>query len=117
MGRDVDRAQQLLTELAGSRPTYFRAPAGIRSPLLQPLLGRRGLRLASWTRRGFDTVSGDPEKVLARLTRGLEAGDVLLLHDESSHRAGNGRAVVLDVLPELLRHLASRGLKPVALDR
>jgi peptidoglycan/xylan/chitin deacetylase (PgdA/CDA1 family) len=45
--------------------------------------------------------------VLARLTRGLAAGDVLLLHDSSP--------VVLEVLPALLDALAARGLKSVAL--
>jgi peptidoglycan/xylan/chitin deacetylase (PgdA/CDA1 family) len=61
----------------------------------------------SWTRRGFDAGRADPRRVLARLTRGLGAGDVLLLHDSSP--------VVLEVLPALLDELAARGLKSVSL--
>ena len=82
---EIGRAQQSLAKLAGTPPLFFRAPAGMRNPLLDPVLSRLGLPLASWTRRGFDTVNGDPAKVLKRLIgkagARLQAGDILLLHD------------------------------------
>jgi peptidoglycan/xylan/chitin deacetylase (PgdA/CDA1 family) len=46
-------------EITGQRPTFFRAPAGLRNPFLEPVLHRLGLSLVSWTRRGFDTREGD----------------------------------------------------------
>ena len=105
--RQVDAAQEILTSLAGRAPAFFRAPAGFRSPLLHFVLSNAGLRYVSWTRRGFDAVSRDPRRVLRRLTRGLSAGDVLLLHDSAP--------IVLDVLPALLGELAARGLRSVSL--
>jgi hypothetical protein len=45
--------------------------------------------------------------VLGRLTSGLAAGDVLLLHDSVP--------LSLTVLPALLEQLAARGLKCVSL--
>jgi peptidoglycan/xylan/chitin deacetylase (PgdA/CDA1 family) len=117
LAREVDRAQESLSRLAGSAPRYFRAPAGLRNPWLDPLLAARGLGLASWTRRGFDTVTSDPERVRARLVCRLRAGDVLLLHDGGSRRARSGRPVVLDVLGPLLDELARRGLRVVAIPR
>lgn len=106
--REVDAAQQTLTSIAGRPPAFFRAPAGFRSPLLDPVLSTAALRYVSWTRRGFDAVSRDPQRILQRLTRGLTAGDVLLLHDSTP--------VVLAVLPALLGELAVRGLKAVSLE-
>lgn len=85
LARQIDRAQETIAELAERAPTYFRAPAGIRSPLLEPLLAPRGLRLASWTRRGFDAVDRDLERVSERLLRGLSGGDILLVHDGRSY--------------------------------
>jgi peptidoglycan/xylan/chitin deacetylase (PgdA/CDA1 family) len=107
MSREIDLAQQVVSGIAGRAPSFFRAPAGFRSPMLDFVLARRGLQYVSWTRRGFDSARSDRGRVLERLTRGLAAGDVLLLHDSSP--------VVLEVLPALLDALAARGLKSVAL--
>lgn len=116
LGEEIDRAQEAIAEATGRRPLYFRAPAGIRSPLLEPALARRGLHLAAWTRRGYDTVRGDATAVHRALVRDLAAGDVLLLHDGHSARTRVvGRPVVLEVLPRLLASLAERGLRGVAL--
>ena len=102
LGREIDRAQECLARLGGKRPSYFRAPAGMRNPWLDLVLARRGLQLASWTRRGFDAVDRRPERVSHRLLKDLAAGDVLLLHDGNSARNHNDRPVVLEVLPRLL---------------
>lgn len=113
--RELADAQHTLTALAGSPPRFYRALAGIRNPFLDPVLQTLGLRLASWTRRGFDTRNASPSDVLARLSRDLAAGDILLLHDGHAARDAGGEPVILGVLPELLSLLARRGLQPVTL--
>ena len=115
LAREVDAAQQALGSLSERAPRFFRAPAGFRSPMLDPVLARRGLRYVSWTRRGFDAVERDPAKVLARLMHRLAAGDVLLMHDGNPARTEAGEPVVLVVLPALLEALRARGLVSVAL--
>jgi peptidoglycan/xylan/chitin deacetylase (PgdA/CDA1 family) len=112
---DIDAAQQTLAEVSGHQPRFFRPLGGLRSPLLDPVLARLELRLASWTRRGFDSVQRDPQRVVARLLRGLGAGDILLLHDADCARTRAGEAVVLAVLPQLLAALREAGLQPVTL--
>lgn len=112
---EISRAQQMLAEVTGQRPSCFRAPAGLRNPFLAPVLHRFGLSLVSWTRRGFDTRERDPAKVLARLTHGLGAGDILLLHDGNAARTAGGTPVVLEVLPPLLQQIAQAGLRSVTL--
>lgn len=113
--REIDAAQDALSQVTGVRPLYFRAPAGFRNMFLAPVLHERGLQLVSWTRRGYDTVRPDPGYVLARLTRGLAAGDILLLHDRGAARAPSGQPVSLDVLPVLLQRIADAGLRAVTL--
>ncbi len=115
LGREVARAQARIAAISGILPEFFRAPAGLRNPLLEPVLARHGLRLASWSRRGFDTVSRDPDRVLARLTRGLRGGEILLLHDGHSGRMANGAPIGPVVLPRLLDALRRRALVPVTL--
>lgn len=115
MRREIAAAQRAIAETTGAAPTLFRPPAGLRSPLLDPVLAATGLALVSWTRRGADGVVGWPGYVLRRLTRGLAAGDILLLHDGRPARAPDGGPVVLEVLPALLARLAALGLRSVAL--
>ena len=111
--REIEDAQSALADITGSPPTWFRAPMGIRGPLLDPALHRAGLQLASWTRRGYDTRCHDPATVLSRLSRRIAPGDVLLLHDANCARAADGTPVVLAVLPHLLSRLRACGLTPV----
>ena len=138
LAREVDGAQKLLEQLTGRPPRLFRAPAGIRGPLLQPVLAKRNLLLASWTRRGFDAVSRDPEAIYSRLAAGLGGGDVILLHDGQLGRGQLGRSQpgrkqlgrldressararptlpVLDVLPRLLEELNRLELRGVPME-
>jgi len=113
--REVEMAQAEIAGIARRAPEFFRAPAGFRSPLLDPVLARSGLRYVSWTRRGFDAVDGHADRVAARLARGLAAGDILLLHDRAYRRTAGGEPVALAVLTALLEKLAAAGLKSVSL--
>ncbi len=97
--REIDRAQEAIERATGRLPRWFRAPAGFRNLFLErELWSRPGSTLASWTRRGYDTVARSPEAVAGRLLRGLAAGDVLLLHD-GTRPAGGGARSSWSVLP------------------
>jgi peptidoglycan/xylan/chitin deacetylase (PgdA/CDA1 family) len=116
--REVRQAQEVLAGITGDSaagaPRLFRAPAGFRNPLLDPVLAAAGLSLASWTRRGYDTVDGQARRVASRLLSGLAPGDVLLLHDGPTvARTPAGTPVVLEALPRVLDGLARRGFTPV----
>ena len=113
--REVGEAQAAIADAGGVAPRFFRAPMGLRSPLLDPVLAMHGLTLVSWSRRGHDALRREPAAVLARLTRNLAARDILLLHDGNSALTRDGRPVVLEVLPRLLDVLAARGLATLPL--
>ena len=116
MHAEIAAAQDTIGALSGRVPRWFRAPAGLRNPILQPVLSSQGLQLASWTRRGFDTVERDAQRVAERLLRGLAPRDILLLHDHRAARTATGAPVILEVLPRLLDALAAAGLATVTLD-
>jgi peptidoglycan/xylan/chitin deacetylase (PgdA/CDA1 family) len=115
MRDEIARAQDGISRITGSAPRFFRAPAGLRNPFLDPVLESLGLRLASWTRRGFDTVNGNADVVYRRLAHSLRGGDILLLHDGNAALGATGRPVILDVLPRLLDRLPPAGLSPITL--
>lgn len=113
--RDLESTQAVVSGITGRPPRFFRAPVGLRSPLLDPVLARCGLRYVSWTRRGLDAVHRNPDRVLRRLVSGLAAGDILLLHDNGAWRTRDGTPVALAVLPGLLNRIRASGLTPVTL--
>lgn len=115
MAREVQAAQNTFATITGQLPLFFRAPAGLRNPFLDSVLWRQGLTLASWSARGFDTRVGDARRVSHRLSRGLRAGAILLLHDGNSARTPSGQAVILEVLPHLLESAVSARLHWVTL--
>mgnify|MGYP003335906903 CR=1 FL=1 len=113
--QEITGGAAAILRATGHPPRYYRAVAGLRNPFLDFVLTQLGLRLVSWTRRGFDTRTPDPDLVLARLLRHLRAGDILLLHDGHAARSPSGQPVIVEVLPRLLDALRAQGLRPVTL--
>lgn len=113
--RELADAQRTLTAITGVPPAFFRAPAGMRNPLLEPVLARLNLCLASWSIRAFDTRIRDPRKVLRRIIGGLVPGAIVLLHDGNAARTRDGVPVILEVLPDLLARAEADGLRTVTL--
>jgi len=115
MRADISAAQATLADITGQAPQFFRATAGLRNPLLEPVLASLDLKLAAWTRRPFDTRVGKPQVVFDRLSRNLAAGDILLMHDGHAAKTPDGEPVILAVLPRLLQRFHEAGLNPVTL--
>ncbi|HEX2539736.1 MAG TPA: polysaccharide deacetylase family protein [Caldimonas sp.] len=115
MADEIRAAQDRLANITGEAPSFFRAPAGLRNPFLAPVLERLALQLVSWTRRGFDTVRREPEALVRRLSRGLAAGDILLLHDGNAARTAGDQPLILAALPGLLARFAPAGVRAVTL--
>jgi peptidoglycan-N-acetylglucosamine deacetylase len=112
---EVQLAQSTLAGITGQSPRFFRPSAGLRNPLLDPVLAYLGLHLVSWSRRGFDTRESNPDVVFNKLAKGLKGGDILLLHDGNAARTPEGIPVILNVLPRLLENLARARLHAVTL--
>ena len=115
MRADISAAQATLADLTGQAPRFFRATAGLRNPLLEPVLAELDLQLAAWTRRPYDTRNADTDRVFQRLTRGLGPGDILLMHDGHAARTAEGQPVILATLPRLLDAMRDAALVPVTL--
>lgn len=112
--REVTRAGRAI-EAAGHRPCrFFRAPVGMKSCLLAPVLRRQALRLVSWDVRFLDRGGTDRARVRARLSRRLVPGSILMLHD-GHDRKPEGNPHVLEKLPLVLDALEELGYRCVEL--
>ncbi|MFD1121229.1 polysaccharide deacetylase family protein [Methylophilus flavus] len=115
MANEILAAQETLQQITGIRPRFFRAPAGLRNPFLDPVLKRLGLQLASWSVRAFDTRTNDADKVKIRLINGLRPGAIILLHDGNAARTVRNEPIIVATLPALLEAAKAKGLHLVTL--
>jgi peptidoglycan/xylan/chitin deacetylase (PgdA/CDA1 family) len=111
---DLERAQATLTRAQGRAPRWFRPPAGVLSPRVTEAARRAGLELVGWTATARDGIATPVERALARLTRAVRPGAILVLHDAAERR--DRPPIVADVLPRLLEVLRAQGLRSVTLD-
>lgn len=109
--REIDECQEVLGEIAGVKPKWFRAPAGFKNPIVQKHVEKLGLRLAGWSARGLDGVVKDKQRVLQRLYSEIQAGSIILMHE--GRVADGGGRLAPQVLGELLMWLEEKGYRCV----
>ena len=117
VAREIVDAIAVVGELLPARPTLFRPPQGLRTPLFGSAWRRlRGLTCVTWSVRGLDSLPTTPEKIVARVAPHLEPGAIVTLHDGGGLGGGTDRAPTIAALTTLLGVCAERGLSCIALD-
>lgn len=110
MRREIEHTQQILEQITGIRPRWFRAVVGMSNPFVASVLKRARLTRVAWSARGFDGVVADPARVLAGVERGLAPGAIVLMHEGAAH----GRN--LETMAALLQRLEALGYRTVLPD-
>ena len=78
---ELERTQQAIQQTTGIAPRCFRPPMGLSNPRVFRAARSLGLTVVGWSARGLDTRLTEPERIVARITRRLEPGAIILLHD------------------------------------
>ena len=94
---EIDSCNRALSAITGSSPTWFRAPVGMKNPLVHPLLARRSMELIGWTVRAFDGVMHDIDRIRARVARRVSSGAIIVMHQGRDHSVTCIDAVVADL--------------------
>ena len=109
---DLRRATDLIANVTGVRPRFFRPPYGVLSG--PALLAARGLGLSPvlWGAWGREWQAGaSPASVFATLTSGLDGGVTVLLHDSGCTSPAGAWQAGLGALPLLLDECQRRSLR------
>ncbi len=109
IAREIDRCAEVLRATPERPNRLFRAPVGLKSPFLHPVLAPRNLMLMGWTVRGLDTVGRDPTQVAERIERGALPGAIILLHE--AHRTAKDPDFHIRCLELTLQRLTARGYR------
>ncbi len=115
--REIEDAIAVVTPLLPAPPTLFRPPQGLRTPCFASGWARTtGLTCVTWSVRGLDSLQTTAGAIVARVSRHLEAGAIVTLHDGTGLGGGTDREPTLAALTTLLAECKARGLRCVSLD-
>jgi peptidoglycan/xylan/chitin deacetylase (PgdA/CDA1 family) len=111
---DLMRAASVISDAAGVAPRWHRPPYGIYSGAGLDAARAGGLEPLLWSRWGKDWRKfTTPDRIAARATRELGAGDVILLHDADFYSARGSHRRTVAALPAVLAALRTRELGTV----
>ncbi len=111
---DLMRGSEAIAAATGVPPCWHRPPYGVYSAAGLAAARELGLRPLLWSRwakdwRRFTT----PAEIHARACVGVEAGDVILLHDADFYSARHSHRRTAAALELILDHLEARKLATV----
>ncbi len=118
MAREIQRGIDVVKELTGKSPRFFRPPQGLRVPTLRDALGMLNSPpiCVTWSARGLDTLRSSPSAIVKRLAPAIQDGAIITLHDGGGLGGSRDRAPTVLALEELLLLAKARGLRCVRLD-
>lgn len=109
--RNLRRARELVTEVAGAPPQWFRPSYGVLTGDAVMAARRQGLRPVLWTVWGRDwTATATARSVVATVAPGLRGGATVLLHDADHAAAPGAWHATVASLPRIAGLAAERGL-------
>jgi peptidoglycan/xylan/chitin deacetylase (PgdA/CDA1 family) len=111
---DIARGVAVLQDATGIAPSRHRPPYGIYSPGGLRAVRQAGLAPLLWSRWGKDWRKfTTPARITRRATRGVIAGDVILLHDADFYSARDSHRRTSVALKHILTELERRKLDTV----
>jgi peptidoglycan-N-acetylglucosamine deacetylase len=103
---DLDRGVAAIEGATGAAPAWHRPPYGLYSPAGLDGVRRRGLRPLLWSTWGKDWRRfTTPDRIAARASAKLQAGDVILLHDADFYSSKGSHERTAEALPLIVREL------------
>ena len=109
---DLRQAQGAIEKSTGRIPRLYRPPIGLSNPRTFRVARELNLSVVGWTAGGLDTIITNPQRIVRRITRRLQPGAIILLHD-----GGVPPERLLTTVKLLLDRLHALGYEVVRLDR
>lgn len=103
--RELEENYSLIQQTTGVAPTLFRPPYGSYNDRLIAAAAEAGFTSVQWSVDSLDWQDLSAEEIFRRVTADIQAGDIVLFHNNGLHTA--------EALPLILDHLKNQGLQVV----
>jgi peptidoglycan/xylan/chitin deacetylase (PgdA/CDA1 family) len=107
--QELRETDNLILEITGKKPHFFRPPYGVTNPSIRRALAVTKHRVIGWNIRSMDGVSKDGNAIFNRIIKHLSPGSVVLLHDTRPETA--------NLLEQLLLTVAEKNYEVVPVDQ
>ncbi|BCB91997.1 polysaccharide deacetylase family protein [Phytohabitans suffuscus] len=108
---DIARTRDLVADTAGAPPRWYRPPYGVLTGGAVLTCRRLALRPRLWTAWGREwRPTATPTTILRTVTRDLDRGGTVLLHDSAQAAAPGSWRPTLAVLPHLIDWVRDRDM-------
>ena len=115
---DLARAADVIGGATGVEPVLYRPPYGVFTPAALRLVRKLGWSPYLWSRWGRDwDRSATPGSIVARATRNLGGGDVVLLHDADHYSSAGSWLRTAAAVPGVLEAASQTGESLVGLSQ
>lgn len=109
LARDLRRAREVVCQVTGSQPRWYRAPYGVMSTGTLYAARAAGLTPVLWTAWGKDWTRSSADAITATIMRDLREGGTVVLHDSDCTGAPGSWRDTARSLPLLGAGLRERG--------
>ena len=83
IAKEIEENQDLIENVIGKRPRYYRTPFGLTSPNVARAIKKTKMISIGWDFRTFDTMAKDKNKLLEKLKKNAKSSSIMLLHDSN----------------------------------
>lgn len=109
MDRELAGNFALIKELTGYEPTLFRCPFGAYNNQVLQASREGGYTCVQWSKDSLDWKDLSAAEILPRVTKNIQAGEIILFHNNGLHTA--------EALPQVLEYYKQQGLAVVPVGR
>ena len=112
---DLARGLGTVEVACGRRPRFYRPPYGFFSDASHAACADLGLEPVYWSAWGSDWEAIGSERIAELVTRDLEEGAIVLLHDSPAYAHRASAQATADAIPLIAESARERGLELVPL--
>ena len=104
--REICEGEGLREDCIGRRPTVFRPPGGMSSPLVERVVEENGNKIILWNIDTRDWSGRSDEEIIECVMRDTVPGSIILFHDYAVQSSAT-----VDALKEILPRLSAAGYR------
>ena len=83
MIKEIEKCDEVISKIGNIKTDFYRPPFGVTNPNIAKAIKKTQKKSIGWNVRSLDTVINDEKKIYNRITKNLNKGSIILLHDTS----------------------------------
>jgi len=120
INQELVQTSNLIFQITGKMPTFFRPPHGLRSPQLISAAKKDHMKMINWSVDPQDYFTGNAKTITSRVVEDVKPGRIILLHDglQDGSMASKlkDRQGTIAALPQIITQLKQKGYTFVSLE-